>query len=167
MDVGCRDKRVNARLLRILNCFPGPVDIPLDGPTQCCDRAVLDRPSDKMDGFKISHRGYRKSCLDHIDAKLLQLASHPDFFFQVQAATRRLLAIAQRCVKNTDSLFHDGWISLLVVNRGFFCHSQMEPHWSIVVRPEEITISPPPMSQQASPWKATSLLVASGQPSRT
>src|SRR5207244_6768093 len=63
-----------------------------------------DRPvyfcRDARDRTEVAHRSDRKSTLDHVNSQSCQLMRHLHFFVLVQAASRRLFAIAQGGVED-------------------------------------------------------------------
>ena len=100
---------MNARVGRLLDGLPGAVDIVRICPGKTRNLATPDLPGDLLDGKEIPLRGNGKSGLDDIHTQFFQLSCDAEFFLQVHAAPRRLLAVSERRVEDQDSfalLFH-------------------------------------------------------------
>ena len=67
MDIGGCEESVDARLRRVLQRFPGPVNVGERRPTEGRDGAAPHLLGYFPDGLEISIGRNRKSCLNNID----------------------------------------------------------------------------------------------------
>jgi len=105
MDIGSGDKCVDAPLLTgILQRLPGAVDVLFAGTAQARNLRSFNALCHQLDCLKITLGSDGKAGFDYVHVQFLQLLGDPQFFFDVHAVARRLLAVPQRCVKNPDYL---------------------------------------------------------------
>ena len=105
MDRRCGDKGVNSRRNRFFYRFIRSIDIRRKRPGQTRHRTVFESLRNRFYGEEISRRRSREAGFDDIHIETFQLLRHLDFFFQVHAAARGLLAVTKSRVKNFN-LFH-------------------------------------------------------------
>src|ERR1035438_7761234 len=103
MNVGSGEKDLDARVRGPLQSLPGAVDIALAGASQARNNGPPHRGGNTLDGLKITIRGDRKPGLDHVDAQTVQLLSEAEFFLHVHAASRRLFAVPQSSIENSNA----------------------------------------------------------------
>ena len=97
---------MDARPRGVLQRFPGAVDVKLIGPRQRGDDRPPDFRRDGLHRFKVALRGNGESRFQDVHAQAVELAGHLDFLRQVHAAAGRLLAVAQRGVKDENFFRH-------------------------------------------------------------
>jgi len=87
----------------------GRIDVGLDATGEPTDRRTTHLGRDALHGSQIAGGRRGEPCLDHVDAQTRQLLGDLDLFLDVQRCARRLLAIAQRGVKDNHSIHH--WVA--------------------------------------------------------
>ncbi len=105
MNVGGRQKYVNARPGCALEGLPGALDILRAGTGKTRDDRPPDDSGDGLNGSEIAFRGDREPGFDHVYAEAVELMGQTQFFMHVHAATRRLLAVAKCGIEYRDA-FH-------------------------------------------------------------
>src|ERR1700691_653431 len=103
MNVGGCEKNVNARPRRTLQGLPCTIHVARTGASQCRDDGPPQRSGDPLDSLKVAIGSNRKSRLDHIHAKPVELLSQAQFFLHIHAATRRLFSVTKSGVKDSDA----------------------------------------------------------------
>ncbi len=102
MDVGGRHERVDARALGVFDGLPARADIALGAAGQAADDGALHLAGDRLHGGEISGAAGREAGFDHVYAQAHQLMGDLQLLRRVQAAARRLLAVAQSGVEEDD-----------------------------------------------------------------
>ena len=97
---------MNADFRGPLQCIPRSIDIFRTRPRQTANRRSLDFLCDPTHRFKIPRRAIGKSCLNDIDPQPRELLCHHDFLFHVHAGPRRLLAVSERRIKDSNHTCH-------------------------------------------------------------
>ena len=97
-----RNKGMDARIGRVLDCIVSGIDILLHRAGQRADRGILDRVRDRRNGSGISRRCDSKTGLDDINTQVFQLTGNLNLLREVHAAARRLLTVSERGIKNLD-----------------------------------------------------------------
>ena len=80
-------------------------DVSLGGPGQTADHRTVrraDSGGDPLHGVEIAAAGKGEAGLNDVDTEAGELLGDRQLFFQVQAGTRRLLAVPQGGVKNKN-----------------------------------------------------------------
>ena len=103
MNVRGRQKNVDARARRALQCLPGAVDVARAGASQARNDGTPHRGGDALYRFKVAIGGDRKSGLDHVDAQAVELLGQAQLLLHIHAAARRLLAVTKRGVEDGDA----------------------------------------------------------------
>src|SRR5581483_3503573 len=103
MDIRGSQKYVNAGTSRVLQRFPGALDVWAASAGKPRDNGPPDRLRNRLHRLEVAIRGDRKSSLDYIHAQTVKLLRQSQLLLLVHAAARRLLAIAKRRIKNRDS----------------------------------------------------------------
>ena len=98
-----RQKNVYSRVRGFPDRFPRDVDVLFERPRQRSHYGILDHAGNAFDRLKISRRSDCKACLDNVHAQPVQLLRHAQLFAYVHAASRRLLAVAERSVEYLNS----------------------------------------------------------------
>jgi hypothetical protein len=94
---------VNPRFGRVLEGFPGTVDVGVVAAGQAADdRRTADRVGDFADRLEVAGRSDRKAGFDNIDAEGDEGLGDLHLLLQVHAAAGRLLAVAEGCVEDFD-----------------------------------------------------------------
>src|SRR5574337_1389216 len=107
MNLGGCDEDMYPRTIGILQRLPGAVDVKLPSPTEAGDdRTAFQILGDRLHRLEIVIGGDRKTRLDHIDLETRQLSGHLKLLPGIHAATRRLLTVSERGIKDDDSLAH-------------------------------------------------------------
>src|SRR5712692_9279673 len=104
VQIGSRQENMQARLGGGLQRFDGSVHITLARAGERGNAAGADFAGHTADSFKLAARGNREAGLDDVHAKLFELAGQPELFLDVHGEARRLLAVTQGGVKNTDAV---------------------------------------------------------------
>ena len=104
MKIGCSDTGMNTFAFGILKRFGGDFDILLHPTCKRTNGWPGHRFRDFHHRFKIARARHRKTCLDHIHAKLLKGFGYLNFFYCIQLASGHLFAVAQSSVKNKKSV---------------------------------------------------------------
>ena len=94
---------MDAALLRALQRLGRAADVPLLRACERADDRPLDLLGDSAHGHEIVPRGGRKAGLDHVHAEAGEHMGDSELIGDVQIDARRLLAVAERGVKNADS----------------------------------------------------------------
>ena len=102
MDGRSGKENVNSRFLGELNRLPGAVDIALVATRQAADRRAGDFGGNGADRFEVADRRNGKSRLDHVDPQRSQGSRHLKLLDHVHARARRLLAVTQRRIKDSN-----------------------------------------------------------------
>ena len=105
MDRRGRDKGMDARLGGVLHSLACPVDIGIDGAGKPRHRCALDPLGNLRDSLEVTIRGDREPRLDNVDAHEIQQIGYFELFLERHGRAGRLLAIAQRGVKNNNAVF--------------------------------------------------------------
>ena len=100
VNIGSRDESVDAGIRRMLDRFQRALDIALLGAREAYDARPADFLTDPAHRIEVAVRRRGKAGFDHVDAEFFQLARDDDFLFGGHARARRLLAVAQRGIKN-------------------------------------------------------------------
>ena len=103
MNVGGRQKNVDPRSRRSLQGLPRAVNVAGAGARQSGDNRMPHFSGNKLHRFKVTIGGDREPGLDHVHAQPVELLGQTQFFLHIHAATRRLLAVPQRGVKDNDA----------------------------------------------------------------
>ena len=103
MNVGAGKKDVNARTARRFERACGGFDVLLLGARKAGNLRPTHLAGNQLNGCKVALGGNGKASLHHINAQRFQLPGHAQFFRGVHAASRRLLAVAQRRVEKLDA----------------------------------------------------------------
>ena len=90
-----RDKGVNPRAYRRLQCFGRTFDISLRRPGEAADGRLLNQLGDLVDSFEIAVRRYGKTGLDYIDAHFFEHFCDPQLFVEIHGRAGRLFAVTQ------------------------------------------------------------------------
>jgi hypothetical protein len=106
MDVRGGQEGVNARVLCTIQSFPGALDVELIRPRQRSHDGSADFRGDGPDSVKITLGSNGKARFQDVHTQAVELARHLELLFQVHAATRGLLAITQRRVKDENLFWH-------------------------------------------------------------
>src|SRR5262245_9272819 len=94
MNVARRQEGVDAWASRLFEGFPAAVDIGGNGAGQSSDRHASDLARYPLHSFEIAFGRDRKTCLNYVDLKPLELARHLQFLFHVHAEPGSLLSIS-------------------------------------------------------------------------
>src|ERR1700687_2746129 len=73
MNVGCRQKNVDAWVRGSLQRLPGAVNVAGTGTSQTSDNGTPQRGGDTLHGFEVAVGGDRESGLDHVHAEAVEL----------------------------------------------------------------------------------------------
>ena len=103
MDGAGGEEDVDPRLLGVPDGLPGAVDVLLAAAGQAADLHAADRAGDLAHGLEIAGRGDGEAGLDHVDPQGQQGLGDLHLLGQVHACSGRLLAVAERGVKNNDA----------------------------------------------------------------
>src|SRR5262249_39510727 len=95
-----RQEHMNAVLGRIAQRLGRELDVFEVATGKSTDRRALHLARHRVDRLPIAARGGRKSSFDHINTQLGKRARHTKLLWLRHAASRRLLAIAQRGVED-------------------------------------------------------------------
>ena len=108
MDGTGRQKDVNSRRFAVPQGLPGAVDVFIVAVRQAADNRAADVFGHFAHGLKVARRGDRKTGFDDIDAQVDESLGDFHLLRQVHTRSRRLLAVAERSVKDSNiSLAHD------------------------------------------------------------
>ena len=88
MNIRSRQKHMDPRTRRSLQCLPGALDVGTAGASQSRDNRTPHHPGNRLHRFKVAVGGDRKTSLDHIHTQAVELMSQPQLFLPVHAATR-------------------------------------------------------------------------------
>ena len=102
MQIRTGEKCMDARPLGELQRMGGALYIERAGTGERSDHRAADRLTDRTDGLEIAFRGDRKARLQNVHAQIVERMRHLDLFRRAHAAAGRLLAVAQRGVKEDD-----------------------------------------------------------------
>src|SRR5207247_4081145 len=97
--------------------------------------------------------GHREAGLDDVHPEEIQLPGQPDLFLEVHAAARRLLAVAQRGVENSDPVGHGVSLRCEVpvhIRGGIETVNRIRPAWSLGCRIVQRN-NPPPFRLHSTP----------------
>src|SRR5436190_20751382 len=75
----------------------------LCGACQGRDNGPWGRRGNRLDRGKVAVRGDGEAGLDHVHAESIQLQGQTHFLLRIHAAARRLLAVPQSSIENSDS----------------------------------------------------------------
>ncbi len=103
MNVGGRQKNVNARVRGSLQCLPGAVHVAGASASQARDDGTAQSSGDALHGFKVAIGGDGEPSLDYVDAKAVELLGQMQFFLHIHTAARRLLAVTKRGVEDSNA----------------------------------------------------------------
>src|SRR5258708_16277888 len=107
MNVGCRQKHVNAWVSGSTQSIPGTLDIGAAGPRQSGNDGPPDDRGDCPHRFEVAVGSDGKPGLNDVNAKTVKLLRKTQLFLVVHAATGRLFSVAQGRVENGNTtLFH-------------------------------------------------------------
>src|SRR5438094_8673262 len=95
MNVGGRQKDMNAGMGCALERLPGALDILRTGTGEARDNGSPDDCGDCLNSREIAFRRYREPGFEHVYAEAVELIGHTQFCVHVHAATRRLPAVAK------------------------------------------------------------------------
>ncbi len=99
VDVAGADEGVNARPLGVLDGVPAGAYVALGAAGQAADDGTLHLASDGLHGREVARAAGREARLDDVHAQPRQLMGYLQLLRGVQAAARRLLAVAQSGVE--------------------------------------------------------------------
>jgi hypothetical protein len=102
MDVGGREKHVDARVPCVADRFPRSVDVLVGCARQSGDLRPLHGLGDLADSLEIPDRGDREPRLDDVDLEPGELLGDLELLFGVERDARRLLAVAQGGIEDED-----------------------------------------------------------------
>ena len=102
---GCQEQ-VDAGGRASRQSFGRARNVAVVGTGQRAHGAVLDRVSDRPDGFEVTVRRSGETGFDHIDLEALELAGDAQLFVLGHRGTGRLLAVAQGRVENDQLVCH-------------------------------------------------------------
>ena len=91
-----------------LQSLPGAFDILRAGAGKARDNRTPHRRGNRLHRREIAFGRDGESRLDHIDAQPVEVMRHAQLLRHIHAATRRLLAVAQRSVENRDAFHRPG-----------------------------------------------------------
>src|SRR5438045_4143796 len=113
MNVGGREDHMNPRPDRRLQRLRPAFNVMTRSPRQYRDNRTRHRRRNGLHRREVPIRSDRETGLDNVNSQLIELPPQPDFLMHVHAAARRLLAVAERRIKNSNSLaFHSALQSL-------------------------------------------------------
>src|SRR5262249_15165445 len=95
---------VDARLGRVLDGFPGAVDVIVVAAGQAADHGAFYFARDRLDRLEIARGGDGEASLDHVDAEVFERVGDFQLFGEVHAGAGRLLAVAERGVENDEAV---------------------------------------------------------------
>src|SRR5215472_18559549 len=104
MDVGGGEKYVNSRAYCGMQRLCRALDVMFCGASQRRNNWTRYRGSHRLNRGEIAVRCDRKSRLNNIHAQAVELTRQAGLLLHFHTAARRLLAIAQSCVENRDSI---------------------------------------------------------------
>ena len=84
---------MDTRPFGMFDGFARPVDILVTGACKTRDSRILRNFSDLGNGFEVAIGGYRESCLNNINAHLIEHFGHLEFFLQSHGCAWRLLPV--------------------------------------------------------------------------
>ncbi len=102
MDGAGGEKDVDPRRRGLLERLPGPIDVGVVGAGEAANGRAADVRGDIADRFEIARRSDREPGLDHVDPQVPQGLGDLHFLGQIHARARRLLAVAERGVEDSD-----------------------------------------------------------------
>jgi len=100
------DDHVDARALGRPERLAAQIDVSFVAAGEGRDHGAPDFFRDRSNASQIAIGGSGESCLDHVDAEDIELPSEPQLFLSSHRVTGRLLAVAQRRIKNDNVSFH-------------------------------------------------------------
>ena len=98
-----RDEGVDALLLRGLERLGAAIDVALGGTRQAAHDRFGDLACNQAHGLEIAVRGDREAGFDDIHPHAFEHLGDPQFLVEIHRGARRLLAITQGGVKNSDT----------------------------------------------------------------
>ena len=104
VDVGGGDEGVDAGPLGVLDGVPAGADVALHAARQSADDRALDLPGDGAHRLEVAGAAGREAGLDDVHPQPGELVRDLQLLRRVEAAARRLLAVAQRGVEEDDRL---------------------------------------------------------------
>src|SRR6185295_1850976 len=102
MDGTRGQKDVDAGFLGALERLPGPIDVLVVATRQSADGGAAHLVGNLPDCLKVARRSNRKAGLDDVYTQLNQSLGNLQLFCNVHAGARRLFAVAQRGVEDTN-----------------------------------------------------------------
>jgi len=100
VDIGCRNKRVDARALRASNCLPCGLDIGAMRSCKSSDNRPLNLLRNCLYSLRITMTGDWETGLNHVDTKPSELLRYFKLLDCVQRDARRLLTVSEGRVKD-------------------------------------------------------------------
>ncbi len=100
VQVRRRQENVHPRFCRGLERFRRGSNVFFARARQCRDRHGAHFFRHRSHRFEVAARRNRESCFDDVHVEHGKLLRHADFLRRVHREPRRLLAIAERCVKD-------------------------------------------------------------------
>src|SRR5580765_1590658 len=104
MNCAGRKEDVDAWARGIFQGAPCRVDVIAITAREACDDRTTHLASHKIHRFPVAPRGDRKAGFDDVDAKFRKRLRHAQLLRLRHAAARRLLAVAERGVKDEDAI---------------------------------------------------------------
>src|ERR1700686_1668763 len=123
MNVGGREKNMDARVGRSLQSLPGAINISRASASQPRNNWTPHRSGNPLHRLKVAIRSDRKARFNHVHAKSIQLLGQSQFLLHIHTAARRLFAISKRSVEYSDprsinrSKLHVGRFTALLYRR--------------------------------------------------
>src|SRR5712691_8667063 len=117
MQVGDRHDDMDLRGLGVLDRTPDRVDLISIRPRQRGHSDAADLTGDAPAGIELAGREAWETSFDDVHAQLFELPGDAQLGGGVQVEARRLLAIAQRRVKNEDAIRFGSLLALFTFFR--------------------------------------------------
>ena len=112
MDGRDANARDDARALGRLQSLSCRINVGIDGTRECCHDSLVARNGANLGhGAKIARARNGETRLDDVNAHAQQLARNDDLLLGIHGAAGRLLAVAQRSVKDVDLAGHNCFLS--------------------------------------------------------
>ena len=116
MDFRGRDENMNPRMRGLVDCLQCRIDVLLAGARQAQHHRLRDGLGNASYRFEVARRRDGEARLDDIHVQPLELPRQRDLLLDVHRATRRLLAVAQRRIEDSNV------IGAVVRSRVRVCH---------------------------------------------
>ncbi len=103
MDIGRGQEDMDARPPGVAERFPSTINVLAGGARQPRDRGPAHPAGHRLHRAEVAVGRDGKTRLDHVHPEGLQVTRHQDLLFQAHAAAGRLLAVAERGIKDGDA----------------------------------------------------------------